>query len=233
MTRFGFAVAGLVAAALLATAAVASAQTAPADPDMAQVDRASALISDSRPAEAVALLDTLIAQQQRARAADSRKAYCARSPAEKAAYVAEAARAKVAAVVLPQSACYSLFLKGFALVDLNRGEEAKAWIERSIAMAPSNAHFIGELAEWYKTRRDFPTARALFQRALESSALSPDDRKTFDKSRALRGLGYILIEDGRYDDAEALYRQCLAMDPKDARAQAQLNYIAAQRAKTR
>ena len=48
-----------------------------------------------------------------------------------------AANAKKAAVVLPEAACYSLFLKGFALVDLKRGDEARPWFERAVASSPT------------------------------------------------------------------------------------------------
>jgi tetratricopeptide (TPR) repeat protein len=219
----------------LALAAAVPAQPASPAPTAAaaksEVDRAAELIGAGKPAEAVALLDTIIADQERQRRGDTRQVYCARSPAETVLYSGQAAQAKKAAVVLAEDACYSVFLKGFALIDLNRGDEAKAWLERAVAMAPSNAHFLGELAEWYKIRRDWTTSRALFGRAVAASELSPDNRKVFDKTRGLRGLGYILIEEGKLDEAEALYRQCLALDPTDERSKKQLDYIAGQRGK--
>jgi tetratricopeptide (TPR) repeat protein len=195
------------------------------------VNRAADLIGAGKPGEALTLLDALIADQERQRRGETRQVYCARSPAESLLYTVEAANAKKRAVVLAENACYSLFLKGFALIDLNRSDEARAWLERAEAMAPSNAHFLGELAEWHKNRKDWATSRALFQRAVEASSLSPENRRVFDKSRGLRGLGYILIEEGKYDAAERLYRQCLALDPNDAKAKQQLDYIASQRGK--
>ena len=211
--------------------AAASAPDAPQDPGMADVDHAAELIGAAKPAEAIALLDGVIAAQDKRLAAEKRQVYCARSAAETSVYTGEAARQKKAAIMLPQSSCYAIFLKGFALIDLNRSDDAKAWLERAVAMAPSNAHFLGELAEWYKIRKDWPKSRALFQRAVDASALSPDNRKIFDKTRGLRGLGYILIEEGKLDAAEALYRQCLQLDPQDDRAKRQLDYIAGQRGK--
>jgi tetratricopeptide (TPR) repeat protein len=224
-----------IALALLAAAPAAqpSGTAAPAAQDTAQsqVDRAADLIGAGKPAEAVALLDTLIADQERQRRGDSRQVYCARSQAETVLYSGQAAREKKAAIVLPEAACYSIFLKGFALIDLNRSDEARAWLERAVAMAPSNAHFLGELAEWYKMRKDWARSRDLFQRAVAASALSPENRQIFDKTRGMRGLGYILIEEGKLDEAEKLYRQCLRLDPNDARAKSQLDYIAGQRGK--
>ena len=223
-----------IALALLAAAPLtqgAGTSPAAAEAGQAEVDRAADLIGAGKPAEAVALLDTLIADQERQRRGDSRQAYCARSAAEGLVYSTAAARAKKAAVVLPENACYSVFLKGFALIDLNRSDEARGWLERAVAMAPSNAHFLGELGEWYKIKKDWSTSRALFQRAVDASALSPENRRVFDKTRGLRGLGYILIEEEKYDAAEALYRQCLQLDPNDARSKKQLDYIAEHRGK--
>jgi len=226
------------AVALLAAAPAApSAQPAPApaaaaaSADSQAIDRAADLIGAGKPAEAVTLLDAMIAEQDKRLKGETRQVYCARSPVESLSYTVHAARERKAAIVLPQEPCYALFLKGFALIDLNRGDEAKAWLERAVAMAPSNAHFLGELAEWYKVRKDYKAARALFQRAVDSADLSPDNRKTFDKARGLRGLGYILIEEGKLDEAETLYRQCLQLDPADERSKKQLDYIAEHRGK--
>jgi tetratricopeptide (TPR) repeat protein len=224
----------LIALALLLAAPQAHAAAAPAatpDPDQVQVDRAADLIQKGKPGEAVALLDTLIAAQERARAHETRMVFCARSLVESIFYTGRATQEKKSAVVLPQSSCYSLFLKGFALIDLNRSDEAKAWLERAVAMAPSNSHFLGELGEWYKDRHDLDRAWTYFQRASEAANLSPPERKTFDKTRALRGLGWISVERGKLDEAEALYRQCLELNPDDSHAKSELDYIAQQRGK--
>jgi tetratricopeptide (TPR) repeat protein len=44
-------------------------------------------------------------------------------------------------------------------------------------------------------------------------------------------MGWILVERGKLDEAEALYRQCLELNPDDSHAKAELDYIAQQRAK--
>jgi tetratricopeptide (TPR) repeat protein len=226
-----------IALALLAAAPVPTAQpaiaAAPSAQDIAQgrVDRAADLIGAGKPAEAIAILDALIAEQEKQRQGETRQVYCARSGAETILYSGHAARQKKAAIVLAEAACYSIFLKGFALIDLNRSDEARPWLEQAVAMAPSNAHFLGELAEWYKMRKDWAKSRDLFQRAVAASELSPDNRKLFDKTRGLRGLGYILIEEGKLAEAEKLYRQCLELDPNDDRSKRQLQYIADHRGK--
>ncbi|MEA3035598.1 MAG: hypothetical protein QOH04_1363 [Sphingomonadales bacterium] len=226
-------------ALLLALAAAQSPppQAAPPAPivalsdDQGELDRAVTLIHDGKPAEAIAVLDALNARNDRIYARETKQIYCARSAAEGILYAGMAAQQKKPAVVTPQTYCYGIFLKGFALIDLHRSDEAKVYLERAVALAPNNSHFIGELAEWHKSRRNWSQARELFQRALGAAEFSPQDHKDFDKRRALRGLAFILVEDGKLDEAEALYRQCLSIDPNDESAKAELDYIAQQRGK--
>jgi len=143
-----------------------------------------------------------------------------------------AAQAKRRALVLGEPACYSFFLKGYALIDLERPDEARPWLERAVAMGPSNAQFLGELAEWYKSHRQWEKARELFQKAVDASPLSPENRQVFDRTRGLRGLAFILIEEHKLDEAEKLYRECLRLDPNDERSKRQLQAIAEHRART-
>jgi Flp pilus assembly protein TadD len=73
-------------------------------------------------------------------------------------------------------------------------------------------------------------AQKMFEQA-EAAAkeFSPPDAKNKELSRAWRGLGYVYVEQGRWDDAEKIYLQCLALDRNDRRAQNELNYVRSQR----
>jgi Flp pilus assembly protein TadD len=50
-----------------------------------------------------------------------------------------------------------------------------------------------------------------------------------ERGRAWRGLGYNLVEEGKLDEAEAMYRKCLELDPDDAKSQGELRSIGEQR----
>jgi tetratricopeptide (TPR) repeat protein len=220
----------LIALSLL-TGAAAAGQHEPAaapsasDAQMAEIERGGDLIRAGKPAEGMAILDGVIATQEKARAADNRRVWCARGDAEAQAYEKAAKKERKPFVILPKAACYGYYLKGFALIDLHRDAEAKAWYDRALAMAPRNSQFLGEMGEWYKSRRDWAKARSYFEDALTTSELSPDDRRSFDRRRALRGLGFILIEEGKFDQAEAMFREALAIDPTDDHAKKELQYI--------
>jgi tetratricopeptide (TPR) repeat protein len=195
-------------------------------------DRVADLISGHKPAEAVELLDRIIADQEKANRGETRQVFCARSSTETILYAGMGAEAGKAAVVLGPDWSMAIFLKGFALIDLNRSEEAKPLFEKAVAMSPMNAQFLGELGEWYKSRRDWPQAYALFERARAAAEFSPADMKDHDQRRGMRGMGFVLIEQGRLDEAEALFRKCLEIDPNDAGAKQELQYIQEQRAKS-
>lgn len=194
-------------------------------------DRVAVLIAGGKPSEAIEVLDRIIADQEKAHRGETRQVFCARTPAELILYGGMGAQGGKGAVVLGPDWSMAVFLKGFALIDLQRPDEAKPFFDKAIAMSPMNAQFLGELGEWHKTRREWTQAYQLFERARGAARLSPDDMKNHDERRAMRGMGFVLIEQGKLDEAEALFRKCLEMDPNDAGAKTELQYIEEQRAK--
>jgi Flp pilus assembly protein TadD len=192
-------------------------------------DQAWELIRDKKPAEAIVKLDRVIANEAKRHEEERRQIYCAHSPAETLMYTGMAAQAGKAAVVLDPTWCMAIFLKGFALIDLNRPDEAKALFDRAVEMAPMNSQFLSELAEWHKVRREWDTAFTLFERSSAAAELSDEGSRTSHKGRALRGMGFVLIEQGKLDEAERLFHQALELNPNDAGAKNELQYIEEQR----
>src|SRR5438445_506398 len=89
----------------------------------------------------------------------------------------------------------------------------------------STAALAAELAEGYKTEHDLDKAYALFEQAAgDAREFTPKDAKTFELTRALRGMGWVRSEQGRFDDAEKLFRECLQLNPDDAKAKSELDY---------
>jgi tetratricopeptide (TPR) repeat protein len=224
--------AGLAAAAPLQSAAyAAAAQPSRIPKEDKRFDQVAELVSGRKPAEAIALLDLIIADQEKANRGETRQIYCARSTTESILYAGMGAQAAKNSVVLGPDWSMAIFLKGFALIDLNKPDEAKPLFDKAVAMSPMNAQFLGELGEWYKSRRDWSHAFDLFDRARAAAEFSPADMKDHDQRRAMRGMGFVLIEQGKLDEAEVLFRKCLEIDPGDAGAKQELQYIAEQRAK--
>jgi tetratricopeptide (TPR) repeat protein len=190
------------------------------------VDAAAKLLQQGKPAEAIDVVDKVIAHFEALRRDKTDLAYCARSPAESLVYLLEATVGKTSASVYGPAACDAYFLRGYALVELGRNGEARAALERAVQLAPREAHYRSELAELYAREKNWNDALAAFDASAAVAEKSAEqDRKNAELGRALRGKGFVLVELGRLDEAEAMYRRCLALDPADKKAMNELRYV--------
>ena len=208
-----------------ATPAAAKADEPVPDPAQEAADQAGQLLAAKRPADAILVIDPALAEQERVHAGEKRLIYSAHSPSQLLAYAMEGATQKRDTVVLGGGWSSLLFLKGYALIDLGRSDEARLYLERAVAMSPMHAHYLSELGEWYKVHKDWAQAYTYFERAYGNAAVSPEAEIVTEKSRARRGMGYTLVEQGKLKEAEKAYRDCLKINPQDTAAQAELVYI--------
>lgn len=158
--------------------------------------------------------------------------YCARGPEETIVYAAMAAAAKQDAIVVEPTWSDAHFLKAYALLELKRLDDARASLERALSMAPYNSQYLSEMAYTFQAEGRWDEAIERYQQA-ESAAegYSPPDVRAGELSRALRGQGYALIELGRLDEAQAIYRRAIAADPADKASARELEYIRMLRSK--
>jgi Flp pilus assembly protein TadD len=123
----------------------------------------------------------------------------------------------------------ALHLKGYALIDLERYDDAKAVLRHGLEIAPMNPSLWNELGAILQLEKNWPEAARAYVQAENGAKLFADpDAKTVNNllTRALRGQGYVLIETGELKKAEKLYRRCLKLDPHDDVARQELAYIA-------
>jgi tetratricopeptide (TPR) repeat protein len=117
-------------------------------------------------------------------------------------------------------------MKAYALTELGKLNEAKQALESAIALSPMNSQYFSELGYTYQALKDCDKSIATYEQAASMAELASDDAtKTADLTRAWRGEGYCLVEQGKLKDAEAMYRKSLALDPKDETSKGELNYI--------
>jgi tetratricopeptide (TPR) repeat protein len=126
--------------------------------------------------------------------------------------------------------CEALFVKGFAFIDLHRTSEAEAALAEAVRMAPSNAHYLNEYGELWKSRREWQRSFDIFARAYELADHNPKGRDAKMVARSLRGMGYAKIELGDLDEAERLFRRSLEFDPTNPGTRTELEYIARKKA---
>jgi tetratricopeptide (TPR) repeat protein len=187
-----------------------------------------------RPQEAITeYFDGVIAHYESIHTDPSKKVYTARSRDEAILYMLIALKDKQEAIVVTPIWTDAMYAKAYALIELRSLAEAKGYLERAISMAPQNAQYLAELGHVYQVQKEWPQALATYKSAEDAARkFSPPDIRTVELSRAMRGTGYVLIELGRLDEAEEVYRRCLELDQSDANAKSQLQYIRQLRSRT-
>ncbi|WP_395942631.1 tetratricopeptide repeat protein [Brevundimonas sp.] len=107
-------------------------------------------------------------------------------------------------------------------VEARRYEEAVAYLDRTLKVQPQNWMLLSEKAAALQGLARWEEALALADDALASSdLLMALHRGPFHRRR-----GFSLIELGRLDEAKAAYEAALELDPEDANARRELEYIA-------
>ncbi len=198
-----------------------------------QLQAAAQAMRAHQPQAVIDMLVPVIAAYEADHAQETRRIYCGMSPQETLLYLVKAANDKVAAVAVPPGYCTALYLKGYALVDLGRVEEAKAIYERLLLLAPMYAQYQTEYGQLIRLEKDWPHMLAICTKASDVAKIADPAIKTWQQGAALRCQGYALTELHRYDEAEARYRDALALNAKDTIAQHELGYIAQQRVKAK
>lgn len=211
----------------------------PATAALSEKDRTAAVtaaiqVIGSDPAKAVAQADLVIADLDTSLAKPDASYVCTTDATDTLTKLLGATIAgKGTTIAVSYDYCWALFAKGFALIDLRRGSEAEPFLRRASAMAPDNAHFLNEYAEWHKSARQWQTSYDLFAKSAAMADAQPADERAKRHARALRGMGFNLIELGRLDDAEAKFNESLKLESGNRNAVNELKYIAELRAKAK
>jgi tetratricopeptide (TPR) repeat protein len=222
-------------------------QSAPSLPDPEKdsqmrdlISEATRLVDGKKPQPAIEKCEKVIASFKAYYGSRPEKIYCARTSAESLGYLLKAAAGndrgtsrEGKAIVLSSSWAEAYFIKAFALHDLGRIAESKSAIMLAIELSPWNCKYLCELGSIYQIEKNWPQAKEAFETAEGQASLGPDNVKAAELSQARRGLGYVLVELGRLDEAEKKYQQCLAANPKDTKAARELEYVRGLRAKTK
>lgn len=107
-------------------------------------------------------------------------------------------------------------------VEARRYEEAIAYLDRTLKIQPQNWMLLSEKAAALQGLARWEEALTLADNALAS----PDILMVLHRGPFHRRRGFSLIELGRLDEAKAAYEAALELDPEDANAKRELEYIA-------
>jgi tetratricopeptide (TPR) repeat protein len=184
-------------------------------------------LQNGNPSNAISIyLDPVIKQYEAKYSNETRKIYCARTPQESLLYQIKAVSENKKVLVIDYAWAQAYYLKGYAEIDLGNLEEAKGYLNKAIALSPSNASYHSELAQVYQLQKKWPEAIASFENALEPAlTTSPETIKNIELLRAKRGIAYSLIELGKLEEAEQHLTECLTIDPNDEKSQDEIQYI--------
>lgn len=210
---------------LAAEPSVAAEKKAAEDPRHESIKAAAALMATGKPAETIAAVEPILASYEAEFASEKRQIYCGMNSSETLLYMMEAASNKKDAVAVAPDWCEALFLKGFSLVDLKQYETGMPFLARAAAMAPGHAHYLNELGYAHQALRHWPESLAAYSRAADYANIADAEVRTTQQTRAWRGMGFALVEQGKWDEAAEMYRKCLKLDPNDAKAKGELQYI--------
>ncbi|MDZ5648105.1 tetratricopeptide repeat protein [Nitrospirillum sp. BR 11828] len=225
-----------------AAPAQGQAAPAPADPQKAAEDaedqamvrvlrEGMQAMRSGQPRQAIASYDQVIATYEARYKGRKEKVYCGSTTVEVLAYMVLAASQKQSAIAVAPNWAIAYFLKGYAQVELQDLPGAKASLEHARDLSPYNPQFLIELANLYKSEKNWPLALETYQAAKEhSAAFSLPQAKDTDEMKALHGIAFVYSETGKLEEAEAIYKQCLAKNPQDAYAQHELDYVVQQKA---
>ncbi len=232
---------------VLACAIPAQRAASPPDPDndpaMRQLlQQAQTFVDEKKPKLANEKCDEIIARFKAYYDGRKEKVYCARTSAENLGYLLKAAAEmdkgkfdpdKTKAITLSSIWSDAYFLKAYSSIELGRVAEAKSAILLAVELSPWNCKYLCELGSIYQLEKNWTKAMEIFELAEDQASLGPDDVKAAELGLARRGIGYVLVELGRLDEAEKKYQQCLAADPNDKKAARELEYVRGLRAKTK
>jgi tetratricopeptide (TPR) repeat protein len=188
-------------------------------------------IDGKNPAAAIPKCDAIISAYKVYYGSRKEKVYCSRSGPETLGSLLTAAHDSKNAIALSSTWSDAYYLKSFALQDLHRLSEARATLQLALKLSPFNSQYLAELGEIYALEKNWSQAMKAFNEAEDNAKLAPDASRADELARARRGQGFVLVELGKLDEAEKKYQQCLAANPNDSKAKAELGYVRDQKAK--
>lgn len=200
----------------------------------ATVTEAMEVMKTGEPARAIAMLDPVLADFEKAYPASGPAVFCGSDMSSVLTNLLGAAAARKDAVVLNDTWCYALWAKGYSLVELGRLDDALVPLGRAAQMMPDNAQFQTELGYVYQTLRHWNESNAAYTAAAQAGENIKDEAaRNLALRRAWFGIGFNDIELGNLDAAEKHMKQALKYAPDDAKIQNELEYIRQQRAKAK
>ena len=195
-----------------------------------ELERAKQALVDGKPADALELVDPIITKAE----SDEAKDPAAICPSAASAFLIAMMGKQGAnvSVSVDNDWCDAMLVRGFALTELKRFDEAAATLGKLVKHDPRNANYLCEYAFALRSSGKMDQAFDTYRQASNAASLYTDKRtKAHWRAVALRGMGYIEFDRKNWDKAEKAYRDSLKAEPGNALALSELELIKQNRGK--
>jgi tetratricopeptide (TPR) repeat protein len=197
------------------------------EPDFAP---AKALLDAGQFDEAAAsyhrLAEEYAARYQRS---EQQRYYCSDGGAETLLYLTTALVDGASAMVVDTDWCEALFMQAYARVEAKKLALAVEPLEEVLELAPYSARYVNEYGFVLSRLGRLDEGMDAYREALEAAELGDGDDK--QAAVAWRGIGWIHADRREWDAAEDALRKSLEIEPDNAIALGELDYVAQQRAR--
>lgn len=200
------------------------------DRQKAMMTQAKLLVLTGKGAQALPILEQVIGENDDLAAKEKRRVYSGQTMQMVLSNMMVAAADKKDAVDYGPSYGEAVFFKGYILIDLGRGGEAAAFLDRAVMLSPSNPQFLCEDASWHARHNESALGLELYKRCEAENSMTDEKAQPHLRAVALRGQGYALIDLDRLDEAESRYRASLELEPDNRVALGDLQVIQQKRA---
>jgi tetratricopeptide (TPR) repeat protein len=218
---------GLASMGALSTAASTSGgELAPSKEHALLVKGSNVLRKGSAQKAITDYFDPVIDHYAAAYKGSTKHVYSAQNQVQMIIYVALPDENHVGTEVVDGTWADAYLLKAYALTELGKVKEAQDALNSAIALSPMNSQYLSELAYTYQQTKDCDKSIATYEQAASMAELgSTEATKTADLTRAWRGKGFCLVEQGNLKEAEEMYEKSLSLDPNDSKSKGEINYI--------
>ncbi|MGH8106395.1 MAG: tetratricopeptide repeat protein [Arenimonas sp.] len=127
-------------------------------------------------------------------------------------------------LVWVQDSCPKAYkMAAFLYIEKEDNQAALSYLDKAMKLAPYWAEPYTELAFIHKQTKDYKSAKAAFEKAIELADKYPSSAHV--KPLALRGLGIVLVDLEDLDAAKAALNASLVLEPNNKLALSELEYI--------
>jgi len=187
------------------------------------LSRGTEMLSNKKASEAIMnYFNPIIRDYERRYASSKKPIFTARTQKEHDTYIRSSYNAKI----LSKTWSEAYYLKAYALLELNKINQAEETIDKALKLAPANSKYLSEAAHIYQVKKEFRSALSRYKLAEKSANLyTPKSLHKKELLRAKRGIAYNLIELREFNGAKKIYKEILRISPRDKIALKELKYI--------